>query len=247
MLTNDVLQQLHNHKSIRAFQDRPVSDEVVATILSAAFAGPNMQNFQPVTFIEVTDQKLKQAVTDRVGMGYIASAPRFFVVAVDWHKLLIGQSAENQAMIKEKISSYQFLEGGIVSAAIALGRAQVAAESLGLGSVTMAGVMGAFDLYEKELNLPDYVKPVMGFSLGYPDQEPGIKPKLPLTGSYMKGAYDEDQMVAAVTDYDQTMKDYFASRGMDNTWTEHNAKLLAGTKINDGLTAYPNDKELNQH
>lgn len=245
MLDNEVLKQLQGHQSIRAFQDKPVSDETMDAIFSAAFAGPNMQNYQPVTFIEITDQALKQKITDTVHMGYIASAPRFYVACVDWNRDLIGQSAEDRAVIEERIQHYQFLEGGIVSAAITLGRAQVAAESLGLGTVTMAGVMGAFELYEQKLDLPKYVKPIMGFSVGYPDQTPGVKPKLPLSGSVMKDRYDEGKVEAAVKDYDQTMAAYYGERGMDTNWTKHNAKLFKNIPADPRLSKYPMDKGLN--
>ncbi|MFC4761333.1 nitroreductase family protein [Fructobacillus durionis] len=245
MVDNEVLKQLREHESIRAFQEKEVSDETMDTIFEAAFAGPNMQNYQPVTFIEVTDQALKQKITDTVHMGYIASAPRFYVVCVDWNRDLIGQSEEDKKVIEDRIQHYQYLEGGIVSASITLGRAQVAAESLGLGTVTMAGVMGAFELYEQELDLPKYVKPIMGFSVGYPDQNPGIKPKLPLSGSVMAGKYDEGQVEAAVKDYDKTMKDYYADRGQDTTWTQHNAKLFNMIKPDPRLSKYKMDKGLN--
>lgn len=245
MVDNEVLKQLREHESIRAFQEKEVPDDTMNAIFEAAFAGPNMQNYQPVTFIEVTDQALKQKITDTVHMGYIASAPRFYVVCVDWNRDLIGQSEENRKVIEDRIQHYQFLEGGIVSASITLGRAQVAAESLGLGSVTMAGVMGAFDLYEQELDLPKYVKPIMGFSVGYPDQNPGVKPKLPLSGSVMEGKYDEKKVESAVNAYDKTMKDYYAERGQETTWTEHNAKLFNMIKADPRLSKYPMDKGLN--
>lgn len=244
MIKNPVLDQLHDHQSIRSFSDRPVTDEEVEAIFSAALAGPNMQNFQPVTFIEITDQDLKRRVTEKVKMKYIENATRYFVVTVDWHKVLLNQDAETRAIMEERIQHYQYLEGGIVSASIALGRAQVAAESLGIGSVTMAGAMGAFALYEKELDLPKYVKPIMGFSLGYPDQKPGIKPKLPLAGSLMKDHYDDDQMKAAIEEYDQTMATYFKGRDIDSNWTKHNASLLTKGAANTALSQYPHDKGL---
>ncbi|MBS9336819.1 nitroreductase family protein [Fructobacillus papyrifericola] len=245
MENNQVLEQLQNHQSIRAFQDKPVSDETMDTIFKAAFAGPNMQNYQPVTFIEVTDQALKQKITDTVHMGYIASAPRFYVACVDWNRDLIGQPEEAKEIIEDRIQHYQFLEGGIVSTAITLCRAQVAAESLGLGTVTMAGVMGAFELYEAELDLPKYVKPIMGFSVGYPDQNPGVKPKLPLSGSVMAGKYDEKKVEAAVKEYDQTMADYYGERDMDTNWTKHNAKLFKMIPADPRLSKYPMSKGLN--
>lgn len=238
-MSNTTIDLLNNHKSIRAFTDQPVSDDMVTTILTAASAGPNINNYQPVTFVEITDQALKAEISAQVGMSYIESAMRYFVVTVDFNKDLIGLTPDVRQQAEKVLSSYAMLEGGIVSAGIALGRAQVAAESLGLGSVTMAGALRAFELYEEKLQLPKLVKAVMGFSIGYPAQEPGIKPKLPIDGIWMKEHYSQDQMLAAVTVYDQTMVKYYADRGIDSSWTRNNAKMLTRKQANAKLGAYP--------
>lgn len=241
-MSNPVLELLNNHRSIRAYTDEPVTDDMVATILSAANAGPNMNNYQPVTFIEITDQALKAEVTAQVGMDYIESAARYFVVAVDFNKDLIGLTPEVRALAEARLATYPMLEGGIVSAGVALGRAQVAAEAIGLGSVTMAGALGAFELYEKQLKLPQLVKAVMGFSIGFPAQEPGIKPKLPLTGMWMKDHYNQAQLEAAVADYDDTMTAYYAARGVDSSWVKNNTKLLTRPRDYTALGQYPKQK-----
>ncbi|MBZ6003545.1 nitroreductase family protein [Leuconostoc gelidum subsp. aenigmaticum] len=241
-MSNTTIDLLNNHKSIRAFTDQPVSDEIVKTILTAASAGPNINNYQPVTFVEITDQALKAEITAQVGMAYIESAMRYFVVTVDFNKDLIGLTSEVRKQAEEVLSSYAMLEGGIISAGIALGRAQVAAESLGLGSVTMAGALRAFELYEEKLQLPKLVKAVMGFSIGYPAQEPGIKPKLPITGTWMKDSYKQNQMVEAISVYDKTMIKYYAARGIDSSWTQNNAKMLTRNQDFSQLGKYPKRK-----
>jgi len=152
-MSNPTLDVLNQHMSIRSFTDEMVSDQQVSEIIRAATAGPNMNNYQPVTFIEITSQDIKADITTKVGMKYIETAARYFVVTVDYNKDLIGLNNEQRRQAEENIQSYALLEGGIVSAGIALGRAQVAAESLGLGSVTMAGALGAFEIYEEHLNL----------------------------------------------------------------------------------------------
>lgn len=225
-MLNTTIELLNNHKSIRAYTDQMVSDDIIATILSAANAGPSINNFQPVTFIEITDQTFKSEITEQVGMSYIESAARYFVVTIDFNKVLIGLTSEVRQIAEERLAAYPMLEGATVSAGIALGRAQVAAEALGLGSVTMAGALGSFEHYEARLKLPKLVKAVMGFSLGYPNQEPGIKPKLPLAGMLMQDSYDQVTLEKTVRDYDQTMKAYYAARGVKSSWFENNTKVL---------------------
>lgn len=244
-MENETLNILKQHMSIRAFTDQVITDEQIATILSAAVAGPNMGNFQPVTFIEITQQSLKQAITDAVKMHYIATAKRFFVVVIDYNRILIGLNAEERQKAEDKLSYYSMLEGAIISAGIALGRAQVAAESMGIGTVTMAGTNRALELYQAHLNLPRYVKPVMGFSLGYPDQNPGIKPKLPLSGFWMKDTYQQVQLEKTVALYDETMKDYYKKRELERTWTSNNkASLLADQNLAD-FTTYAKQQGFN--
>ena len=77
---------------------------------------------------------------------------------------------EEKALAEENIKRYNVLEGGIISAGIALGRAQVAAESLGLGSVTMAGALKAFDYaikYQVEAAILKEKSPSCGFRYIY--------------------------------------------------------------------------------
>lgn len=241
-MQNSTLKLLNDHKSIRAFTDQEVTDEMVETILTAAVAGPNINNYQPVTFIEITDQALKAEITAQVGMSYIETAMRYFVVTVDFNKDLIGLSPELREIAEEKLASYAMLEGGIVSAGVALGRAQVAAESLGLGSVTMAGALRAFELYEEKLQLPKLVKAVMGFSIGYPADNPGIKPKLPINGVLMTDHYKQQQMVYAVKVYDKTMVKYYAKRGIESSWIGNNTKMFTRKQDYTKLGEYPKQK-----
>ena len=84
----------------------------------------------------------------------------------------------------ETYRAMHYLECGIVSAALLL-TGSSPAESLGLGSVTMAGALGAFEIYEEHLNLPRYVKAAQAFNWSSVDN-PGIKPKLGESGFLMK-------------------------------------------------------------
>jgi nitroreductase/FMN reductase [NAD(P)H] len=239
-MKNEVLKTMEQRMSIRAFQDKPVSEEVVETIMTAAASGPNMNNFQPVTLIEITDQAVKNEITNRVGMPYIAGAPRFFILTIDYNKLFIGADDASVVMMKENLAWTNMLEGALISAGIAADNFVLAAESLGLGAVTMAGAVVPLDYLQEKLQLPDFVKPVLGLSLGYPDQQPGVKPKLPVKGGvWMKDKYQEDEMAEAVVAYNQTMSTYFAGRGISEDWTTHNIKMLTrGLRDNSAPTEY---------
>jgi nitroreductase/FMN reductase [NAD(P)H] len=239
-MTNEVLKTMEQRMSIRAFKNEPVSEETVETIMTAAASGPNMNNFQPVTFIEVTDQAVKDEITNRVGMRYVAGAPRFFILTIDYNKLFVDADTAAIPTMKENLVWTNMLEGALLSAGIAADNFVLAAESLGLGAVTMAGAVVPLDYLQEVLELPEFVKPVLGLSLGYPDQQPGVKPKLPVRGGvWMKDKYDQAALSEAVNDYNDTMREYFAGRGIDEDWTEHNVKMLTrGVRDNSDATAF---------
>jgi hypothetical protein len=72
-------------------------------------------------------------------------------------------------------------------AAIALHNVVVAAESLGLGGVYI-GMILSQDLQES-LGVPEYVVPAGLVTLGYPDEEPERRPRLPLEAIVHRNRY----------------------------------------------------------
>ena len=88
----------------------------------------------------------------------------------------------------------------------------------------------------KELNLPKYVIPVIGLCVGYADDNPGIKPRLPMCAVFFEEKYDEEKAKFGVNEYDETYKKYLAERGSnqhDTTWSKKTADLYTQVK---GLT-----------
>lgn len=106
---------------------------------------------------------------------------------------------------------------------IALQNATVAAESLGLGTVDIGAIRAKSLEITKELNLPKYVIPLVGLCVGYADDDPGVKPRLPPSGICFEEKYDTAKAKADVEEYDKTFKDYLSKRGSnsrDSDWSK---------------------------
>ena len=56
---NEILRQLHDRKSVRVYEDRPVAPEVKQAILEAAIQAPSAGNMALYTILDITDQELK--------------------------------------------------------------------------------------------------------------------------------------------------------------------------------------------
>jgi nitroreductase len=80
------------------------------------------------------------------------------------------------------------------------------------------------------LELPRGVYPVFGLCLGYPDQDPEVKPRLPLPVILKQERYNEEGDEEAIARYDETIREYYATRtggGHGISWSEQVAMLLS--------------------
>lgn len=78
---------------------------------------------------------------------------------------LAAEKHQKQLQIVDDIEAILI---GSTDVGIALGGAVVAAESMGLGTVPIGGIRRDPQIFVELLNLPEYVFPVCGLSIGYP-------------------------------------------------------------------------------
>lgn len=226
---NDVIQSLLAHRSIRAYQDKPVEDDQLELILRAAQAAPNWINGQQVSIIVVKDPARKAklaALCNR--QKHVEEAPVFLVFCADFHRLRLAGELEGLApgALEEDIDP---LIVGATDAGIALGTAVAAAESLGLGTVPIGGIRSRAEEVVNELGLPEYVFPICGLCVGHPAEDPGIKPRLPLETFCHAETYNPDQL-ALMERYNADYADYLKQRGeaspAANAWTRRVATFF---------------------
>lgn len=80
----EVLDAILTRRSIRAYDDRPVPEELVERLLRAAMAAPSARNGQPWQFVVLTDRDmLAKAATINPYAGMAAQAPLAIVICAD--------------------------------------------------------------------------------------------------------------------------------------------------------------------
>ena len=67
----------------------------------------------------------------------------------------------------------------------------MAAESLGMGTVYLGSFFNDTAKIVELLNLPKYTYPAIGLAVGWPSQEPQLKPRLPKEVIHMENGYRE--------------------------------------------------------
>ena len=122
----------------------------------------------------------------------------------------------------------------------------VAAESMRLGTVCIGGIRQTSLSVVKELNLPKYVFPVVGLCIGYPDDDPGIKPRLGKNAVFFEGKYDTTHLKEEIDKYDVVYGNYIKNRGSnakDISWSDKLSSYYLN-EIKDNKGTYDQDYEL---
>ncbi len=174
---NEIIKSLFDRKSVRAFEDREITQEQKNLILSAALQAPSAGNMTLYTVLDITDQKLKDTLAVTCdNQPFIAKAPLVLVFCADynrWYRLFTRHTE------KVRKPSYGDLQLACVDAVIAAHNCVVAAESMGIGSCYIGDITENFERHRELFNLPSHVVPVCMIVFGYPTQQQKERQKPP--------------------------------------------------------------------
>jgi nitroreductase len=161
----NIYELIKTRKSVRAFQDRDVPEDVLMKLLGAARMAPSAKNFQEWRFIIVRNSATRAKLAEAAkGQKFVAEAPVVIACCAetDWHVMSCGQLCYP------------------IDLAIAIDHLTLAAVEEGLGACWV----GAFyeDKVRDILEIPRNIRVVELLPLGYPqDSAPVEKSRLPLT------------------------------------------------------------------
>jgi nitroreductase len=82
METQDILNFFRRRRSVRRFQNKPLSAEILETLMKAAMAAPSGNNAQPWEFVVVQDPKGKEALSAVHPWVYMAKEAAAAVVVL---------------------------------------------------------------------------------------------------------------------------------------------------------------------
>lgn len=219
---NEVIKSLLSHRSIRAYGDHPVEEDVLDQIIQAVQAAPNWVNLQHVSVIVVKDPERRKKFAALCGeQPHIAQAPVFLVFCADYYRTWLACRAKGQPF-DEVVGQIDNLIVGAHEVGIALGTAVAAAESFGLGTVPIGDIRLHALEAAAELGLPKYVLPLLGLCVGYPAERPGRKPRLPRDAVCFEERYDQ-ALEPLLAQYDEIYAAYLKERPWNSrvgTWTQ---------------------------
>ena len=172
---NEVIQTIHERRSVRAFEPRPISAEDKETILLAAMAAPTAGNQQLYTILDITDRELlKTLAVTCDDQPFIAEAPMALIFLADQQKWIDAYC--HGGCRPRELGPGDFILA-VEDACIAAQNAVIAAQSLGIGSCYIGDIMERCEEHRALLALPTYVFPAAMIVFGYPTAQQLSRPK----------------------------------------------------------------------
>ena len=194
----NVIDTIHQHRSIREYKPDPVPDDLLQEILAAGIRASSSGNMQTYSIIVTKDRALREKLyVPHMEQNMVLDAPVLVTFCADFHRmrhwLRVSDAPDN-------FCDFMSFMVATIDAVLVSQNVALAAESKGLGICYMGSTLANCDQIGRILQVPKNVIPVAGFSLGYPAEDPTPRDRLPLDGIVHMETYQDydDARIAEV-------------------------------------------------
>lgn len=208
---NEMIQKQLAHRTIREFTDENIPEEIFNLLIETAKRTATSNGMQASSIIRITDSKIKKEIAEICNQEYVARAPELLIFIVDQYR--------NSRIVKEMNHNDKNFRGAdnflssFTDACITAQNLVNAAEALGLGTVYLGSILNDSEKICEILQLPELTFPVVGLGIGYPNQEPQLKPRMDMKYRVFENTYKTfDSYLEELKDYDEEMTSYYDLR-----------------------------------
>lgn len=196
----EALAAMNERAVCRRYRPEPIPGPLLRALFATALASPTKSDLQQASIVRVT------AVADRAaihallpGSPWIAGAPEFLVFCGDGYRLRRIFARRGRDFPNEHLDAFF---NAAVDGAIVLSSFVQAAGLAGLGSCPISEIRNHAAAIAGMLALPDWVFPIAGLTLGWPEAFEPFSPRLALTATVHEGRYDASRVDRELDDYD---------------------------------------------
>ncbi|MGF9966604.1 oxygen-insensitive NADPH nitroreductase [Bacillus rhizoplanae] len=227
---NEIIHKMEQHGSVRKYKKEPIPKNIIERMIGAAQHAASSHFVQAYSVVYVTDEALKEQLAELSGNRHVKSCAAFFVCCADLKRLEIACEKHGTEIKSDTTESFIV---ATVDASLFAQNLALAAESLGYGICYIGGIRNNPEQVSELLHLPDKVYPVFGMTIGVPDENHGVKPRLPVGAILHENIYDENKYNELLDEYDHTTNQYYKGRltnQKDVTWTGSMSAFMSQEK-----------------
>jgi FMN reductase (NADPH) len=226
-----LMEQMRAHRSIRSYKPDPLPEGMLEAVISSAQMASTSSYLQQYSVVAIEDPARKERVAVLCGnQEFIRQCPVLLAFCADLHRLKLVCEREGTEIRTEYVEAFltAAMDAALLSQNVAL-----AAESLGLGIVYIGAIRNHPAEVVAELALPDLVFPITGMCLGYPDEAPETKARLPLPAVLHREQYSAEAMRPHLDTYDADLISQEMFRSLETGevygWMARAARRMAYT------------------
>jgi len=219
----------------RRFLPRDVPVDLLRLLCACALSAPSKSDLQQGDILIVRENDRRERIAALLPeMPWVREAPVFLVFLAN------GRRVPEVARLRGKPFPNDHLDlffNATVDAAIVLATFLRAAESVGLGCCPISVIRDRVREASELLELPEKVVPIAGMCVGWPADQGGISPRLPLTSTVHHERFDEGDLPSQIDSYDRrraASRPYRNQRAPDHFgraefygWSEDKARQYA--------------------
>ena len=184
----DALAVMNERSVCRRYRADPVPPALLRLLCATALASPTKSDLQQASVIRVEPGPDRAAIDALFpGSPWIAGAPEFLVFCGDGFRLRRLFARRGRAFPNEHLDAFF---NATVDGAIVLSTFVQAAGLVGLGSCPISEIRNHAAAVAERLALPDWVFPIAGLTLGWPEAHEPLSPRLALSATVHAGRYD---------------------------------------------------------
>ena len=157
----DVKEAIEKRRSIRKYKDKEVEDEKINELLEAARLSPSAHNSQTYKFLIIKDEERKKEISEAFVQNFVCKAPVLIICLSNQEGYGIDEDyMENASIVDTSIAGTMMV---------------LRAEEMNLGTCFIAW----FDKkkLKEKLNLENKYYIPFVLTLGYPDENPEVRPR----------------------------------------------------------------------
>ena len=197
---NEAIRRLAGRGVVRRFTPEPLPAAVLDTLAAVALSSPSKSDLQQRDILIVEDPAIRARINTLLkDQDWIPGCPHLLVFLGNNRRQRQVHAWRGHAFANDHLDAFF---NATVDAAIALEAFVAAAEAAGLGCCPISGIRNCPNEVSALLELPDWVFPVAGLTLGYPGEQRSITARLPLDVTVHVDRFDESRVREKIEGYD---------------------------------------------
>lgn len=226
---NQMIQKQLNHRTIREFKNESIPKETFEQLMEVARRTPTANGMQASTIIRVTDPEKKKEIAAVCKQEYVGRAPELLIFIADQYRNY--KIAEGKDCHEPSARDMDRFFQGFTDACLTAQNIVNAAEAMDLGAVFLGSVLNDAEKIIEILELPELTMPVVGLGIGYPNQNPQLKPRMGMDLRVFENTYKQfDDYLGEVKEYDNEMQEYYDLRDANKRVDSFSAQVVTKLK-----------------